>query len=260
MEIGVSNLFCMGLYDGKLNQFSAELGIEVFAECGSEYHWNHLLPQVMEGRSAFLSIHGPFQHLDLSDPNGDFEEMKQAYIQAFELCRKFHAKHCVCHPYDGGRPEDDTEEALALARQTSLERVLYLNKLAKQYGVELLVENMPEKNGMLDEMAFLELFAPHEELHFLIDTGHANLLNWDMMIAFERLGSRIKGYHLHDNHGDADSHLKVWEGTFDWEVFFRGYKKYSPDAVLVCEYYYGPVEEIIESANRIRSYLDQVQI
>lgn len=253
MEIGISNLFCMGLQGGILKQLPKELGVEIFAECGSEYHWNHLLPEVMEGRSAFLSVHGPFQRLDLSDPEADFEEMKQAYIQTFQLCRKFDAKHCVCHPYEGARPENDTVDALDNARQTALERVLCLAELAKQYNVELLVENMPQKNGLLDEDAFLELFAPHKELCFLIDTGHANLQKWDMEMAFKRLGSRIKGYHLNDNNGDFDSHLKVWEGSFDWENFFAGYTKYTPDAVLVCEYNFGPLDEILASADRIRN-------
>lgn len=255
MEISISNLPCLGLHTASLRVLPKDLGIEIFCECGSDYYWKHLLPLLTEGRSVPLSVHGPFQRLDLSDPEADFEEMKEAYRQCFQLCRTYGAHHCVCHPYESSRPLDDTPEKLEAARQTSLQRVLELTRMAREYGVELLVENMPHVRPMLDQQAFMDLFAPHEELNFLIDTGHALLLNWDMDLAFRTLGERIKGYHLHDNMGDSDSHLMVGTGKFDWDNFFTGYTRYTPNANLVCEYDRGTIDEILQSVAWIRTQI-----
>ena len=252
MEIAISNLPFQGLEIGKMREIPQEIGIEIFSECASGYYWHHWLPRLMEGRSGMLSVHGPFQNLDLSDPAADFGEMRAAYQWTFELCARYGAKHCVCHPYDGARPADDTPARLEEAKRCSLERIVQLTREARTYGVELLVENMPQKHGMLDETGFLDLFAPQEELNFLIDTGHANLQAWDMDLAFQRLGSRIKGYHINDNLGDMDSHLAAWEGTFPWEAFFAGCTRYTPQAALVCEYNKGPVDRILATVDRIR--------
>ena len=248
MNISVSNLCFPGLMTHTMRHLPNNVGVEIFCEIGSDYYWDNLLPLLLRGREVPLSVHGPFQWLDLADSEKDFAPMLEAYIRAFKLCRKYGAKDCVCHPYDGGRPADDTPERLEAAKQCSLERILVLNEIAKQYGVTLLVENMPEKNGMLGQKAFIELFAPHNELNFLIDTGHAKLLDWDMDYAFRTLGDRIKAYHVHDNFGDADSHMIVGTGKFDWDGFFKGFVEYTPNAAIVCEYNTGySMDEVMRS-------------
>ena len=84
-------------------------------------------------------------------------------------------------------------------------------------------------------------------MSFLIDTGHAILNKWNMTEVLGTLKDRIRAYHVHDNFGDGDTHLKVGEGPTDWTKFFEDYKKYSPDARLVLEYARGPVSEIVKS-------------
>jgi sugar phosphate isomerase/epimerase len=116
---------------------------------------------------------------------------------------------------------------------------------------------MPDVDGLLSQTTFWELFGPVSQLRFLIDTGHANLQGWDIDLMFHTFGKRIRGYHLNDNLGDIDSHLWVDEGSFCWKVFFAGYTKHTPDAVLVMEYMKGTIDEIVASAERITAYLQQ---
>jgi len=255
MAVFISNLYSQGLSCGSMQKIPSDIGIEIFCETGNDYYWDHLLPVLLKDRSVPLSLHGPFQRLDLSDPNADFEPMREAYIWAFELGKKFGAKDCVCHPYSGHRPENEPKHAAEQAKETALQRILELNRLAETYGLKLLVENMPETDGLLDQQGFIDLFSPHKELSFLIDTGHAHLQKWDMDLAFEKLGSRILGYHINDNKGDWDSHLKVGEGTIDWERFFKAYRKYTPEASLVLEYNEGPLEAILKSVRTVRQYV-----
>ena len=69
------------------------------------------------------------------------------------------------------------------------------------------------------------------------------------MYAIQRtLGSRVKAYHIHDNGGDADSHLRFLSGVpggIDWRRFVEGVVKFTPNATLTLEYGASP-EELAE--------------
>lgn len=256
-KIAISTLPCMGLGVVHMQKIPKEMGIEIFSECGNDYYWKYWLPRLLEGREGEFSVHAPFHNLDLSNPQADFEEIRANYRWAIEICSKHGGEHLVCHPYDSSRPSHETEEALKAAQKCSEERVLILNEDAKKYGVTLLVENMPHERPLFSCEEFVETFGKHEELHFLIDTGHAHVRDWDMDYVFEKIGDRILGYHLHDNMGDKDSHLYVGEGTFNWDKFWKGYFKYTPEASLVCEYDNGPIEKVLESAREIQELINK---
>lgn len=258
MDITVSNLAYQGLFTNRLIKLPKDIGVEVYSETGSDFYWDRLLPKLMEGRTAPLTVHGPYQNIDLSAPDLDYPAVRGIYEWTFRLCQRHHATHCVCHPYAYTPRGKMAETERARREELCLERVRELNALANHYGVSLLVENMFHKDGLLDQAGFERLFLPAQELNFLIDVGHAHIQNWDMDAMFEKLGSRIHGYHVNDNFGDADSHLMAFKGSYDWEKFFTNYKKYTPDATLVCEYISGTVDEIAASVESIRNYIAQL--
>jgi sugar phosphate isomerase/epimerase len=257
MNIAVSNLSYQGLFTNRLLKLPKEIGIEVYAETGSDFYWDHLLPKLMDGREGHLSVHGPYQNIDLSSPDIEFEAVRDVYEWTFKLCQKYNAIHCVCHPY-AYRPRNTmTNDEIAERKRYCVERVALLHNIAQEHGVELLVENMAEKDGLLSQDTFSELFLPVEGLNFLIDLGHANIQEWDMDSMFECLGGRIRGYHINDNFGDADSHLMAFAGNYDWNRFFCKYQTYTPNASLVCEYINGTIDEIVASVQAIAKCLKQ---
>lgn len=255
MEFAVSHLFCQGISSGRLTALPKDIGIEVYCEAGTDYYWKHLLPRLMEGRTGPLCLHGPLVSIDLSDKDLDYQAVKELYRWSMDLFGPWGARHLVCHPYGyvpisamaPGEPEE--------RRKISLERVVDLHHLAAANGMQLLVENMAHRNDLMDQQQFIDTFAPVKELNFLMDTGHMHIQNWDMDLCFQALGSRILGYHLNDNFTDADSHLMAFEGSFDWNRFFRYYRQYTPDATLVCEYMQGPVNRIVDSIAQIKKHL-----
>ena len=255
MSIFISNLAFQGLSCGAMRYIPDDIGIEIFCEIGNDYYWDHLLPLLLNNRKIPLSLHGPFQRLDLSDPDADFAAIKDAFIWAFELGKKYGAKDCVCHPYSGHRPCDETVASISVAKETTLKRIIELDRIANIYGIQLLIENMPETDGLLDEKSFINLFSPYKDLRFLIDTGHAHLQHWDMRYVLNELGDRVLAYHINDNFGDFDTHLKVGEGSFNWDEFFSLYKQYTPAANLVLEYNNGPLESILDSVSLVKKYL-----
>ncbi|MGH9476957.1 MAG: sugar phosphate isomerase/epimerase family protein [Terriglobales bacterium] len=101
---------------------------------------------------------------------------------------------------------------------TSLERV---RLLAKQAGVQLLVENIP--NGLSQPVRlrpFLE--ASHlDDVGIAFDAGHAHLPDHlfgggGVLESWELLGQRVRSTHLHDNDGAQDQHFWPGDGTIPW--------------------------------------------
>ena len=257
MKLAISNLPYQGLFTNRLMKLPLDLGIEVYSETGSDFYWEHLLPKLMKDRSGPFSVHGPYQNIDLSLPELDYEPVRALYEWTYRLCRDYGSAHCVCHPYAYVPRSRMSAEEQKERRKVCLERVKDLNQLAEQYGVALLVENMPNKDGLLNQDEFIELFGSQPELRFLIDTGHANIQGWDIEKMFEALGKRILGYHINDNFGEEDSHLPVFEGTFNWDLFFTKAAAITPDATYVCEYMHGTVDELTASAQRIQEVYEK---
>ena len=50
-----------------------------------------------------------------------------------------------------------------------------------------------------------------DEVGALIDTGHAMANHWDIPKLISQLGTRIKGYHLHNTDGVHDLHRPMFE-------------------------------------------------
>ncbi len=93
-----------------------------------------------------------------------------------------------------------------------------LSVFARQRGVELLVENIP---NALSSAQRLMLFKEQTHLHlnFCFDVGHAHM-NEGVGAAFAMMKEHIRSTHVHDNNGVEDQHLFPLEpggGTIDWK-------------------------------------------
>ena len=244
MDIIISHLPYIGYSVFHMAEVPLRYGVEIFAEYGDDYYWKYQLKKMMDGRTGKLSIHGPFCEINLAAEDCAFEEVKESFKRAFNMVCRYHAVHCVLHPHGViPYPGFDLKEGCKRA----LERTLVLDEMARNQGVELLVENMPFTDQLMDQQAFLDTFGPEKHLKFLIDTGHAVLNHWDMSEVLKTLGTRIRAYHIHDNYADYDAHLKVGEGPTDWTKFFRDYKLHTPDARLVLEYAQGSISAITKN-------------
>ena len=84
-----------------------------------------------------------------------------------------------------------------------------------------------------------------DEVGALIDTGHAMANHWDIPKLISQLGTRIKGYHLHNTDGVHDLHRPMfeeglWYTPEEMERLLRQIGRETPDADLVLEYVSGP--------------------
>jgi sugar phosphate isomerase/epimerase len=89
-----------------------------------------------------------------------------------------------------------------------------LRVFAKQLGVEILLENIPNELSTAARLAQFEDLT-HIGLNYVFDTGHAHI-GEGVEAAFNIMKARIRSTHVHDNNGTDDAHLFPFEGKIDW--------------------------------------------
>jgi len=115
-----------------------------------------------------------------------------------------------------------------------LRRIERLIDLADEYGIKLAFENVRNSEHV---RSVLDSFI-HPNVCLCWDSGHEHL--WTPEIDLINLYSqRIAAVHLHDNDGNADSHLIPGDGNINWDVkiFDLSKSSYSGSIMLEAEYH-----------------------
>lgn len=213
--------------------------------------WNYpgfdevLEAQAERFRCFPVTIHAPF--CETCTEKGS-EEERFARLQMEKAIRWYHlfdAKSMVMHTHSRKvRPEE-----LLRLRQRSEEVILETAERARREGIRLTVENVgyrAKDNVLYDQQAFVDLFSRlPDDVGALIDTGHAMANGWDIPSVVEALGSRIRGYHLHNTDGVHDLHRPMYEPGWAYTAeqmdgLLQCIHRFSPDAELILEYSPGP--------------------
>ena len=181
-----------------------------------------------------LVFHEPVWGVEHTAPKGSPEYEEGMYH--IRLTRKYagmlHPTDLVYHFNNCVIPQGEKEDRLRI----SLENLEEMKEMFP--GVRVLVENTGiQRLGtqLLNEEAFADL-AESRNLDVLIDVGHANANGWDVFRLISRRGSRIRGFHLHNNDGKDDLHNRLRDGTLDMDALIPFITREVPDAFLVIEY------------------------
>jgi sugar phosphate isomerase/epimerase len=132
--------------------------------------------------------------------------------RALDVADTIPFKYLIQHLGVGGEEYDERKTDAGFS---SLEE---LNVFARQRGVEILLENIPNRLANPDHLLMF-LAQTHLDNGFCFDVGHAHI-DGGVRPAFEKMKDRIKSTHVHDNDGNTDSHLFPFsggEGTIDWK-------------------------------------------
>jgi sugar phosphate isomerase/epimerase len=160
---------------------------------------------------------GPQSALNITEP---VKAQRIAVVdeikRAIEIAETIPFRYLIQHL---GGPFEEFDERKSDAAFSSLEE---LTVFARQRGVELLLENIP--NGF-SSAAKLNHFLgiTHLDLNFCFDTGHANI-GEGVESAYNLMKTRIRSTHIHDNDGKEDKHLFPFVaegGTIDWPETVR---------------------------------------
>jgi sugar phosphate isomerase/epimerase len=156
---------------------------------------------------------GPHTHINITDRNkADRIRWVGEIKRAIEIAETIPFRYLIQHI---GAGNQEYSEYAVEAAFTSLEE---LGVFARQRGVEILLENIPNELSTAER---LEEFnrATHLNLNYVFDTGHAHI-GQGIEHEFEIMKPRIRSLHVHDNNGKADQHLfplRSGEGTIDWK-------------------------------------------
>lgn len=178
-----------------------------------------------------FQAHAPFPSYLYNEPelNDAIADMLQNIIRG---CDYINCRNLIVHPffhfYDHVM-DPQTEHDVNIERYTKLIPV------AKQYGVNICLENMfltrrgkvyagccsdiPTACRYIDE---LNAIAGEKLFGFCLDTGHLLLIGGDVKQAMLTLGDRLFTFHVHDNNGFDDQHLAPYMGVQDWDRFTQG--------------------------------------
>lgn len=183
------------------------------------------------------TTHGPFIGVEAASPRGsqEHEHFLAAYRYAFQMARTLHSPHMVFHTHQRVIQADER----AQAQEMCMDSIRELLDMADQYGVRLLIENLDiQKAGvsLFDEEAFLELLERFPQAGCLIDVGHLHVAGWNTERVLKTLGKRVEGFHFHNNDGRDDTHCRITDGTLDYTVVMRLYRRYTPNADITLEY------------------------
>ncbi len=105
---------------------------------------------------------------------------------------------------------------------------------AKQRGVEILLENIPNELSRPEKLRYFRDYTHLTDLRVCFDSGHAHLGD-GVVTEFEALRDLVVSTHLHDNHGDKDDHLFPGQGTIDWKATLHALAQARGDFPLQLE-------------------------
>jgi len=155
---------------------------------------------------------GPHAVLTITEPvKARRIAMVDEIKRAIELVEFVPFRYLIQHV---GLPEEEFDERKLEAAFASLDE---LSVFARQRGVEILLENIPNRLSSAERLMHL-LETTHLDLGLCFDVGHAHLME-GVETAFSVMQDRIRSTHLHDNDGETDTHLfplLADKGTVPW--------------------------------------------
>jgi len=156
---------------------------------------------------------GPNAVVNIAEPEkikriASVDEIKRA----LEVAEQIPCAFAIQHIGVGGEEFDERKLEAAFS---SLEE---LNLFARQRGVEVLLENIPNKLSSAERLNYF-LGITHLDNGYCFDTGHAHI-HAGVEHEFNLMKERIRSTHIHDNDGEHDVHLFPFlasGGTIDWK-------------------------------------------
>jgi sugar phosphate isomerase/epimerase len=200
---------------------------------------------------------GPDAVIDITEPVKTKRlQMVDEIKRALEIAESVPCRYLIQHI--GVKDAEFSERAMDAAFSSLEEIVLF----ARQRGVEVLIENIPNKLSSAERLLmFFEL--THLNLNVCFDVGHAHM-NEGVETAYRMLKSRIRSTHVHDNNGKDDQHLYPLlsqGGTIPWPQAMQALRSQPGQYPLVLELREVPdLGHPIDAARRVFDQLEDLRV
>jgi len=210
-----------------------EVGLDCFAL--DHFSRNEFcdIADALHGAGLSVTLHAPFFDLRPGALDRKVREVTVERLwQVFDLVPCFRPRSVVCHAaFDERYYVSHEEQWLENSRDTWGTLIEKASGMGTQIALENVYENSSKSLGLL-----LDALGGSPNICLCFDTGHFNAFSRSGLEEWmDTLGSRIGQIHLHDNHGSADEHLPVGEGTFPFQRFFESLKKKGVRPIVTLE-------------------------
>jgi sugar phosphate isomerase/epimerase len=256
-KIGLSMLYCLSQPFSKMIKRLSKAEtryIEVLDEGLHALNKKRVttLNQIAKSRSLQYTVHAPFADINIASPSkpiltASLKRLKESMAYANAL----NAKLWVFHP--GNRtgismfyPGEDWKQ--------NIKSLSALHETAEEYGLNIALENLPEKYGFLmKQPEDFSKFYKETRLHdigLVLDVGHANLEGQTEQF-LRKLPDKIVHIHVSDNMGENDQHLGIGYGKINWQQFAETLREIAYDKTVLIEC----VEHVNESLQKLKQLL-----
>lgn len=196
---------------------------------------------------------GPHSVITITEPlKGTRIKMVDEIKRALEVAETIPFRYMVQHIGVSGEEYDERKIDAAF---TALEE---LSLFAKQRGVEILLENIPNALSSGERLKqFIEI--THLDLHFVFDVGHANIAG-SVENEFDIMKDRIRSTHIHDNDGQEDKHLFPFlanGGAVNWNKTMNLLRSRSDQLPLLLEL--KEVPDMEQPLDRAKEVFDRLE-
>ena len=210
------------------------LGLEIAEYCTA---WNmdrelaQTDPAVREKLAGMEKklLHGPFNELFpcAIDPMvRDIARIR--YRQAIALAESYGIKRIIIHGGYNPRlyyPIWYTEQSVEFWKE-------FIREVPED--VTILLENVMEEEIPM----FLTILQQVEDprLRMCLDVGHVNAYSTSTAVQWvQQCAPYIRHFHIHNNHGDWDTHKDLWDGTIPMEELLQQAATLCPQATATLE-------------------------
>lgn len=209
------------------------------------------LQELASSYNIQYSIHAPYADTNLAADDDLIREWVLKRIRAsIRFASEINAECLVIHPGWTTATERFTR---GRSWELNIRSLHWLLRYAGEYGVDCLIENVPNPTPyLLVSIDDFDLFEAEMEppMNYVLDVGHAHLQGEEYRF-IEKYGYKIKHVHVSDNLGDSDQHLPIGEGNINWRRVFDSLDDAGFDGWSVIESY----TKINESVEYLRNLL-----
>ncbi|HDH41802.1 MAG TPA: sugar phosphate isomerase/epimerase [Candidatus Altiarchaeales archaeon] len=217
-----------------------------------------------------FSIHAPCTGYRYPGTSIDFglrdERNFRVMEDVFQIASYLDAEYVIVH---GDKVNGDHRGSFL----NLIYNLTHLSKMAEEYSLTLLLENLHNKNGFermgIKPMELLQIIrlVNRDNLKIVFDVGHGNLTanqhNFDILEFFDYLSPYIYHMHIHDNigipafmgPGYGDQHLPIGHGNIDFNRIFRRIKE-TKTKNLVLELKTNSREDAMKSIGILKDFRD----
>jgi sugar phosphate isomerase/epimerase len=230
MKTGVSSLT---VYDGDLLkslEFVENLNVKYF-EISTEYPNNNLDVELLKSFSLKYSIHSPTTDINLAALNKTIQKASIYEVKkSIKIANELDANIVVVHPGGFSFLGEPCEKKILSRSRESIE---ICGEYGKEYGVTVLVENMPNHEGFIyKDIHELDSLLNELEMYMALDIGHAFTNGFKEE---ELYFDSVKHIHLSDNFGEKDLHLSLGKGIIDFKKIINKFKKKKYNDLFILE-------------------------